>query len=140
MIRTHIAAAVQRANDRAAQRHTIDLFAEFDASICRSGAPAAQAWREAKGWPRSAALQGIGGGLARIAFTSDGLYEPSDREGVGTPAIIIPCWAGEAPGRPDEPVDLLAWVPGGGLTASPHRARAPRWSSICPRSKPPPTC
>lgn len=89
------------------------LFAELDDAICRAHPPAARAWREAQGWPRSAALQGIGGGLARIAFTGDGLYEPLDREGTGTPAIIIPCWPGPAPGRPGDLVGCHRWLRNG---------------------------
>jgi len=64
------------------------------------------------GWPRSAALQGIGGGVARITVHPGGLYEPSEEGGV--PAIIIPCWPGQAPGQPEDLVDLLAWVPSSG--------------------------
>jgi len=94
---------------------TIDLFDELDDAIARAQPSAARAWREAQGWPRSAALQGIGGGVARIEFCGGDLYQPADREGVGTPAIIIPCWPGPAPDHSDDLVDLLAWVPGAGL-------------------------
>ena len=99
---------------------TVDLFAELDASICLAQSDAARAWRTAQGWPRRATLMGLGGGLARIAFTGDGLYEPCDpeREGVGTPAIVIPVWPGPVPGFSDELADLVAWTPSNGAMFS----------------------
>ncbi len=92
----------------------VDLLAEYDAAICRAQTPEARAWRERQGWPRVAVLQGLGGGVARIACAGDGTYEPTDREGVGTPAILIPAWDGPAPGRRADLLDVIAWTPGNG--------------------------
>ena len=113
MIRTRLSAIAARLPGHAS-RHSLGLFAEYDAAICRAQTPEARAWRGAQGWPRSAVLMGLGGGLARIAFAGNGGYEPCDREGVGTPAVIIPAWPGPAPGQPDELLDLVAWVPSTG--------------------------
>ncbi|MGE5548419.1 MAG: hypothetical protein ACM33T_16055 [Solirubrobacterales bacterium] len=85
-----------------------DLFAEYDDAIVRAQVASARAWRERMGWPRSAALQGIGGGVARINPHGK-FYEPSDIGGVA--AIIIPAWSGTAPGFPEDVADLVAWVP-----------------------------
>lgn len=88
------------------------LFAELDDAIVRAQTPAARAWRQRMGWPRTAALQGVGGGVSRISVHPGGYYEPN--EDTGIPAIIIPCWPGPAPGYPDDIIDLLAWVPSSG--------------------------
>lgn len=89
------------------------LFTEYDDSITRAQHPKAREWRTRMGWPRSAAIQGIGGGVARINPHGT-LYEPSPE---GTlHAIIIPCWDGPAPGQPEDIADLLAWVPSTGQT------------------------
>jgi hypothetical protein len=87
---------------------SFDLFEEYDAAIRRAGSPEARAWREPF-FPRSAVLMGLGGSLARINTDRSGRYEPTD-EG-GHPAILCPIWEGPAPGRPEDLIDLVAWVP-----------------------------
>lgn len=88
------------------------LFREYVAYLDRAAAPLARQWRASQGWPRSATLMGLGGGVARVQIAEDGTFEPA--EGGGHPAIILPAWAGPAPGRFNNLVDLVAWLPASG--------------------------
>jgi hypothetical protein len=95
----------------------IDLFEELDAAVVRAQAPAARAWRQAQGFPRHAALMGLGGGVGRIEPAVDGSFSPvADGEPGGWPAILFPAWVGPAPGFPEEVFDIVAWVPSQGRT------------------------
>lgn len=109
MIRPGSATALQRA---LGSQSTLTLWAEYDDAICRAQAPEARAWRERMGWPRRATLMGLGGGVARIIPHAHGLYTPA--EDGPTAAILVPCWDGPAPGRPENLIDLLAWCPTSG--------------------------
>jgi len=113
MIRPGSATAHKHAAAAAAWRSTGSLHDELDRAYRRTADSRAWDWRERTGWPLAAAGYGLGGGVARIAFAGD-TYEPCDREGVGTPALILPCWSGPAPSSPDTLLDLLAFVPSTG--------------------------
>lgn len=100
-----------------AGRRSRELFTEYDAAMARTQAPEIRAWRERQGWPRSATLMGLGGACCRIIIhAASGMYTPA--EDGGAAAILIPVWPGQAPGRPEDLVDLLAWVPATGALLS----------------------
>lgn len=84
------------------------LWGELEAAVERAQKPEIKAWRD-RYWPRHASLQGLGGGVCRISLAGDGTYQP-DPDGE-LPAIILPSWRGQVPGRRNELFDLVAWVP-----------------------------
>lgn len=98
--------------DAGETRAALALWAEYDAAIARAQTPATRIWRERMGWPRRAALMGLGGGVSRILPHVGGLFTPC--EDGSAAAIIIPAWLGPAPGRPGDLYDLIAWVPTSG--------------------------
>lgn len=103
-----------RPRSRSAETHAAlgrsirELWDEFEEACQRAQSPQARAWRD-RYWPPHAPAQGLGGGVTRITPARDGTYLP-DPDGQ-LPAIIIPAWRFQAPGRPDDLIDLLAWVP-----------------------------
>ncbi|MGE5546495.1 MAG: hypothetical protein ACM33T_06340 [Solirubrobacterales bacterium] len=81
--------------------------------MVRTQPPEVRAWRARQGWPRTATLMGLGGACQRIhAHRVSQLYTPDDTGPLA--AILVPVWSGPAPGRPEDLVDLLAWVPSTG--------------------------
>ena len=94
-----------------------DLYNELDNALVVAGTKPAAAWRNHVGWPLKAVTMGLGGGVLNVTIHPDGTYtpnEPNDPDGVK--AIIIPVWDGPAPGKPEDIIDLAAWVPSKGMT------------------------
>lgn len=84
------------------------LCAEYWRALDLAATPKGHAWLKRHGWPRGALTQGIGGGLLRIE-PHGATYDQGDATGI--PAIICPCWNGQAPGLPEDIIDLVAWCP-----------------------------
>lgn len=89
-------------------RTTRNLWSEYDDALTRAQRPEVRAWRD-RWWPRHAALQGLGGAVARIEPAHDGTYTPTPDGPL--PAILIPCWRDQAPGFREDLTDLAAWCP-----------------------------
>jgi len=85
-----------------------DLWSEYDTALTFAQRPQVKSWRD-RWWPRSAPLQGLGGGVARIEPAHDGTYTPNPDGPL--PAILCPAWRDQAPGFPEDLFDLVAWVP-----------------------------
>ncbi|ARJ65162.1 hypothetical protein WV31_05555 [Magnetospirillum sp. ME-1] len=94
-----------------------DLYNELDNALVVAGTKQAAAWRNHVGWPLKAVTMGLGGGVSNVTVDSDGNYTPNDpNDPNGVKAIIAPVWAGPAPGKPEDIIDLAAWVPSTGKT------------------------